>query len=140
MMRLHHFLQILPRSDVYKQKLSSLLIYVLTALILLANIANVSAEEQAPLELVMVTSDHCPFCKAWERDVGFIYSNTPYAQKARLRRVDIANVASTLPELPTIVFGTPTFLILENNMEVGRIEGYQSSDLFFWALSEYVNP
>ena len=77
MMRLHHFLQILPRSDVYKQKLSSLLIYVLTALILLANIANVSAEEQAPLELVMVTSDHCPFCKAWERDVGFIYSNTP---------------------------------------------------------------
>lgn len=140
MMRLHHFLQILPRSDVYKQKLSSLLIYVLTALILLANIANVSAEEQAPLELVMVTSDHCPFCKAWERDVGFIYSNTPYAQKARLRRVDIADVASTLPELPTIVFGTPTFLILENNMEVGRIEGYQSSDLFFWALSEYVNP
>ena len=122
MMRLHHFLQILPRSDVYKQKLSSLLIYVLTALILLANIANVSAEEQAPLELVMVTSDHCPFCKAWERDVGFIYSNTPYAQKARLRRVDIADVASTLPELPTIVFGTPTFLILENNMEVGRIE------------------
>ena len=88
----------------------------------------------------MVTSDHCPFCKAWERDVGFIYSNTPYAQKARLRRVDIADVASTLPELPTIVFGTPTFLILENNMEVGRIEGYQSSDLFFWALSEYVNP
>ena len=140
MMRLHHFLQILPRSDVYKQKLSSLLIYVLTALILLANIANVSAEEQAPLELVMVTSDHCPFCKAWERDVGFIYSNTPYAQKARLRRVDIADMASTLPELPTIVFGTPTFLILENNMEVGRIEGYQSSDLFFWALSEYVNP
>lgn len=140
MMRLHHFLQILPRSDVYKQKLSSLLKYVLTALILLANIANVSAEEQAPLELVMVTSDHCPFCKAWERDVGFIYSNTPYAQKARLRRVDIADVASTLPELPTIVFGTPTFLILENNMEVGRIEGYQSSDLFFWALSEYVNP
>lgn len=140
MMRLHHFLQILPRSDVYKQKLSFLLRYVLTALILLANIANVSAEEQAPLELVMVTSDHCPFCKAWERDVGFIYSNTPYAQKARLRRVDIADVASTLPELPTIVFGTPTFLILENNMEVGRIEGYQSSDLFFWALSEYVNP
>ena len=140
MMRLHHFLQILPRSDVYKQKLSSLLRYVLTALILLANIANVSAEEQAPLELVMVTSDHCPFYKAWERDVGFIYSNTPYAQKARLRRVDIADVASTLPELPTIVFGTPTFLILENNMEVGRIEGYQSSDLFFWALSEYVNP
>ena len=140
MMRLHHFLQILPRSDVYKQKLSSLLKYVLTALILLANIANVSAEKQAPLELVMVTSDHCPFCKAWERDVGFIYSNTPYAQKARLRRVDIADVASTLPELPTIVFGTPTFLILENNMEVGRIEGYQSSDLFFWALSEYVNP
>ena len=140
MMRLHHFLQILPRSDVYKQKLSSLLRYVLTALILLANIANVSAEEQAPLELVMVTSDHCPFCKAWERDVGFIYSNTPYAQKAPLRRVDISDVALALPELPTVVFGAPTFLILENNMEVGRIEGYESSDLFFWALSEYVNP
>ena len=140
MMRPSDFPPILPGTDVYTQKLSSLLRYVLTALILLANIANVSAEEQAPLELVMVTSDHCPFCKAWERDVGLIYSNTPYAQKARLRRVDIGDVDSALPELSANVFGTPTFLVLENNTEIGRIEGYQSSDLFFWALSEYVSP
>ena len=56
--------------------------------------------------------------------------------KTRLRRVDIGFGSVSLPD----IFGTPTFLILENNMEVGRIEGYQSSDLFFWALSEYQNP
>jgi len=82
------------------------------------------AEEQArSLELVFITSEYCPFCKAWERDVGQIYDSTPYALKARLRRVDLGDVDSALPAGAVKVFGTPTFLIVENNTEIGRIEG-----------------
>lgn len=102
--------------------------------------ANLFAQQNESLELVFITSEYCPFCKAWERDVGFIYDNTPYADKAPLRRVDFRDVASVLPPNSVDVSGTPTFLILENNNELGRIEGYQSSELFFWALSEYVKP
>lgn len=102
--------------------------------------AEQAAEQARSLELVFITSEHCPFCKAWERDVGQIYDSTPYALKARLRRVDLGDVDSALPAGAVKVFGTPTFLIVENNTEIGRIEGYQSSEMFFWALSEYISP
>ena len=101
---------------------------------------GLSDEQNTSLELLFITSEYCPFCKAWERDVGQIYEDTPYAQKATLRRVDLKDIDSALPPRSADVFGTPTFLIVENNTEIGRIEGYQSSDLFFWALSEYVSP
>lgn len=140
MMQSPCFLPILPVSGVNQQMLTFTLKFILVVFSLLVSTTNLSAEDQTAQELVFVTSDHCPFCKAWEREVGKIYGSTPYARQARLRRVDIAEVDSALSELATDIFGTPTFLILENNMEVGRIEGYQSSDLFFWALSEYISP
>ena len=102
--------------------------------------AGLAAEQPRSLELVFITSEHCPFCKAWERDVGQIYDSTPYALKARLRRVDLGDVDSALLTGAVKVFGTPTFLIVESNTEIGRIEGYQSSGMFFWALSEYISP
>ena len=69
-----------------------------------------------------------------------IYDSTLYAKKAQLRRVDLSDVDSALPPGSADVFGTPTFLIVENNTEIGRIEGYQSKEMFFWALSEYIQP
>ena len=99
-----------------------------------------SAEQNTPFELIFVTSEHCPFCKSWERDIGQIYKNTPYAKKATLLRVELGDASSSLPANSVSVFGTPTFVIVKNNLEIGRIEGYQSRDLFFWALSEYIKP
>ena len=107
---------------------------------LFISLAGLAAEQARSLELVFITSEHCPFCKAWERDVGQIYDSTPYALKARLRRVDLGDVDLALPAGAVKVLGTPTFLIVENNTEIGRIEGYQSSEMFFWALSEYISP
>ena len=98
------------------------------------------AEFKTPKELVFITSDRCPFCQEWERDVGHIYDSTPYAQHANLRRIDFTEIAFMLPKLRDAVVGTPTFLIFENGAEIGRIEGYQSSEMFFWALSEYIQP
>ena len=97
-------------------------------------------EVKTPKELVFITSDHCPFCKAWERDVGYIYDSTPYAKYASLRRIDFTEISFVLPKLNDAVVGTPTFLIFEDGVEIGRIEGYQSSEMFFWALSEYIQP
>ena len=99
-----------------------------------------AAELKNPKELVLITSDHCPFCQAWERDVGHIYDSTPYAQHATLRRIDFTEIAFVLPKLNDAFVGTPTFLIFENGAEIGRIEGYQSSEMFFLALSEYIQP
>ncbi len=107
---------------------------------LFINSSAISAEQNTRLELLFITSEYCPFCKAWERDVGHIYDNTPYGRKAKLRRVDLQDAPSVLPAGSANVFGTPTFLIVKNNHEIGRIEGYRSSEMFFWALSEYISP
>ena len=113
---------------------------LLVAAAIFVSMAGFAGDKTASLELVFITSDYCPFCKAWEREVGPAYSQSPYGQKAPLRRVDIADVPSVLPDISPKVKGTPVFLLLLEDREIGRIEGYQSRDMFYWALSEYIQP
>lgn len=97
------------------------------------------SEASDKLKLVFVTSEHCYYCKSWEADIGVIYNDTSYATVAELHRVDFSAVDFEFPHIADKVFGTPTFLIMDNKNEIGRIEGYSSKDLFFWSLSEYVS-
>ena len=113
---------------------------LLVAAAIFVSTACYAGEKTASLELVFITSAYCPFCKAWEREVGSAYSQSPYGQKAPLRRVDIADVQTVLPDIAPKVKGTPVFLLLSENKEIGRIEGYQSREMFYWALSEYIQP
>ena len=97
-----------------------------------------SAQAEQPKALLFVTSDHCPFCAAWERDVGQLYDKTPYGVAAPLRRIDFADVAQQMPFLKPKIVGTPNFVILEANQEIGRIQGYSDAEMFYWQLSEYL--
>ena len=89
--------------------------------------------------LVFVTSEHCPFCKAWEQQVGHLYDQTPYGKNAPLRRIDISMIRIELPDLSPQVIGTPTFIVRESGKEIGRIRGYTDADMFYWQLSEYLS-
>ena len=40
-------------------------------------------------ELVMFYRDGCPYCAAWEREIGPIYHKTEIARRAPLRRVNL---------------------------------------------------
>ena len=91
----------------------------------------------ADSRLIMVTSDYCPYCQAWERDIGVIYGKSPYAPRLPLTRVDIG---SKMPEDVTFrrpVVGTPTFLIILNGQEIDRQRGYIGAEMFWWWLSEH---
>ena len=113
---------------------------LLVGVAMFVSTAGYAGDKTASLELVFITSDYCPFCKAWEREVGPAYSQSSYGQKAPLRRVDIADIQAVLPDIAPKVKGTPVFLLLSENKEIGRIEGYQSREMFYWALSEYIQP
>ena len=92
----------------------------------------------AGTRLIMVTSDHCPFCQAWERDVGAVYDKSPYAPALPLTRLDMG---SSMPEgvaLQNPVVGTPTFLIIRDGKEIERQRGYDDAEIFWWWLSEHV--
>ena len=92
----------------------------------------------ASTRLVMVTSDHCPFCQAWERDVGVLYDKSPYAPSLPLTRVDIGSAMPEGVALQSPVLGTPTFLIIQNGQEIDRQRGYDDEEMFWWWLSEHV--
>ena len=101
------------------------------------NFAALSQIAIASTRLVMVTSDHCPFCQAWERDIGVLYEKSPYAPSLPLKRVDIG---SAMPEgvyLQSPVLGTPTFLIIHNGQEIDRQRGYYNAEMFWWWLSDH---
>lgn len=86
------------------------------------------------LELLMFERDGCTYCLRWHEEIGPAYPRTSEGISAPLRRIDIA---APLPEGVTLtdrhpVF-TPTFVLLADGTEAGRIEGYPG-DEFFWVL------
>lgn len=89
-------------------------------------------------ELVLFHAEGCPFCEAWEREVGGIYHLTEEARRLPLRRVDVT--APRPPDLVRIVEirYTPTFVVTHAGGEIGRIVGYHSQDQFWGLLGEII--
>ena len=85
-------------------------------------------------ELLMFKEDGCPWCMAFDREVGRIYDNTSEARIAPLKRVDIYAIPKEYRHVGTIIY-RPTFVLLDDERHViGRIEGYPGFDTFWERL------
>jgi hypothetical protein len=103
---------------------------------LLALLAGPYAARAA--ELVMVEQRGCEWCEAWDAEVGTVYHKTPEGRAAPLRRV---NIHDALPHDLAFIRGlvyTPTFVLVEESREIGRIVGYPGEDFFWGLLQELV--
>lgn len=83
-------------------------------------------------ELLMVDQVGCHYCERWTDEIGPIYPKTAEAAIAPLRRVNIRQLPDDLLLKSRPAF-TPTFILLDGNNEVARLEGYPGED-FFWGL------
>jgi hypothetical protein len=84
-------------------------------------------------ELVMFTRDGCPWCARFEREVGPIYPKTIEGRLAPLRRVEVLAGGAVMAGLNEPVVAAPTFVLLDEGREIGRITGYPGDDAF-WGL------
>lgn len=104
---------------------------------LVAALAFISAATSAPAaELVMFEQNGCVWCIRWNKEIGPAYPNTPEGKVAPLRRV---NIHEPLPEdLKNIRIErfTPTFVLVENGEEIGRMRGYTGDEFFWFLLAE----
>lgn len=93
----------------------------------------VAATSAHGAQLIMFHSPLCAWCEAWELDVGSIYSKTAEGRAAPLRRRDIdERRPAELYILEPVVY-TPTFVLVDDRREVGRIVGYPDES-HFWGL------
>lgn len=88
-------------------------------------------------ELLMFWRGGCVWCVRWDRDVGTIYDKTPEAKVLPLRRVDVERQSSGGVALKEPVRYTPTFVIVDNGREIGRITGYSGDDSFWGLLGTF---
>lgn len=101
-----------------------------TLAISLAALVPLSAS--AETILLMAEEDGCYWCAKWTEEIAHIYPKTAEGKTAPLQRYDLHD------ETPDVTFDrsvhfTPTFILVNDGAEVGRIEGYPGED-FFWGL------
>lgn len=85
-------------------------------------------------ELVVLEQPGCVWCARFNSEIGPAWPNTDEGKRAPLRRVDIT--ASWPADLDFVNRErmTPTFVLIDEGVEIGRIRGYPG-DEFFWFLA-----
>jgi|DewCreStandDraft_4_1066084.scaffolds.fasta_scaffold00358_33 hypothetical protein len=84
-------------------------------------------------ELVMFSDRGCSYCARFEAEIGPVYPKTEEARRAPLRRVDLGEgIPPEFAHLRPPSF-TPTFVLVEQGREIGRILGYPG-EMHFWGL------
>ncbi|MFN3207536.1 MAG: hypothetical protein ACE369_00775 [Roseovarius sp.] len=101
-------------------------------ILLLAVMTWLPGQSQAQTYLLMAEEDGCYWCARWDAEIAATYPKTPEGRAAPLRRYDLYG------ETPDVAFArhvrfTPTFILVRDGRELGRIEGYPGED-FFWGL------
>lgn len=84
----------------------------------------------------MFRRDGCPWCHAWDREIGPVYAKTPIGRRVPVRMVDLDGLRpfEGLTLVSPVRF-TPTFVLMAENREIARLEGYPGED-FFWGMLE----
>ncbi|WP_343079465.1 thioredoxin family protein [Ostreiculturibacter nitratireducens] len=105
----------------------------LPALFMVALTTLIAGPGAAEMRLVMVEQPGCVYCAEWDHEIADIYPLTPEGKAAPLERAQLRGPYPEGVNLDMPPIFTPTFILLNDGTEVGRIEGYPGED-FFWGL------
>ena len=98
---------------------------------------NQNEAQGGDFRLIMFTSEDCPACQAWEREIGSVYKKSEYQVEFPITRVDFSAGAPSWLVINESLRGTPTFVIMKNGQEIGRITGFTGPEMFWWQLSSF---
>ncbi len=109
---------------------------------ILASLFSILMTFQSPLlaaELIMLEQQGCVWCQKWHAEIGPGYPNSSEGKRAPLRLVDINKpIPEDLVEIRIERF-TPTFILVEDGRELGRIRGYPGDEFFWFLLGEMLD-
>lgn len=85
-------------------------------------------------ELLMFERAGCPWCARWNREVAPGYVRSEEGEYAPLRRIDLDRESHPRDiAFKTPVRFTPTFVLVDQGREIGRLIGYIDAATF-WGL------
>ena len=92
------------------------------------------------VQLLMFEEDGCYWCAKWNSELADIYPKTEEGRTAPLVRLDVHDSIPNTLILKTHPVYTPTFVVINDGQEVGRIEGYPGQDFFWGLLGRILQP
>ena len=104
---------------------------ILTILLLLLPLLPGTVRAESATQLLMIRQDGCIYCRQWEAVVAPAYATSPQGRAAPLRRIDINGPYPDGLALDRQPYVTPTFILIRNGQEMGRIEGYPGQKNFW---------
>ena len=86
------------------------------------------------VQLIMIEDRGCPYCARWNKEVEVAYAASAEGHFAPLVRrprnhPDVKKFAK--------VIYSPTFIVVRDGVELGRIVGYPGAD-FFWGMLDQI--
>ena len=93
----------------------------------------VPAHADSGVRLYMAEEKGCMWCARFNAEIAPIYPKTAEGRFAPLHRFDLWGPSPDNITFSRILRFSPTFILVHNDIEVGRIEGYPGEDMF-WGL------
>lgn len=97
---------------------------------------NDDIDKKSPLvplegkEIVVIDSEHCPYCEKFKKDVLSSYNGTIKIRTARASQMEKF-------EIKTKLFATPTILFIEDGKEILANRGYMDEKSFYKMLGDF---
>lgn len=101
-------------------------------------IGALAAAPAPAAELVMFERAGCPWCQRWDAEVAPAYAASPEGLKAPLRRHNLDTGQPKDLALARPVRYTPTFVLIDDRREIGRITGYIDNGMFWGLLTPMI--
>ena len=95
------------------------------------------AKGTSATELIMFESRGCEYCALWNEEIGEIYAETKTGETVPLRRVQMEEKLSEEWRNIKSIRYSPTFVVIEDGREIGRITGYPG-EAFFWGYMDEI--
>ena len=103
---------------------------------LLAIVVALAALPAQAAELLIFEEPSCVWCRRWHAEIGPGYPHSDEGKIAPLHRVDIRDGLPAGIHFEQNVTMTPTFVLVEDGEERGRMVGYSGEDFFYPMLDK----
>ena len=110
---------------------------IILSIYFIASLNSAYAKENSLM--LMITDKNCLYCIIWEKQIGKIYPKTDIAKKFPLQRIEVKNFINYKKYDLKKTNITPTFILIKNANEEGRIEGYTNPEMFWWQVDEIID-